>query len=136
MVRGTIIASIAACMLVAPSATAALLPATYSGQTRIATATSGRSISAGCTMRAGAQTTDLVVRCVKPSSRAVARYDFSVPAKVTGITWQVNWVPGTTHPGVAGSMVRVSTRDVRVLVTAKGISHADVAGVVIEYYTK
>jgi hypothetical protein len=136
VVRGTVIASIVAGLLSVQAATAALLPATYAGQTRVGTSTSGRAVSAGCVMAAGAHATDLVMRCVKSTARAAARYDFVVPAKVTGVTWQVNWQPGSTHVGVRGSMQRVSQKDVRVVVTASGISHADVASVVIEYYVK
>jgi hypothetical protein len=131
VVRRTLIASISVVLLAAPGVAFAM---TYTGQTRMGTSTTGQVVH-GCAVRPGLLTTDLVIRCAKSSNSAELRYDFTVPATVSGVTWQVNWLPGTTHPGVTAALTRPKRTDVRISVRAKGISHADVATVVIEYYT-
>jgi hypothetical protein len=116
-------------LLGASPAAAGLVPKTYSGQTKLGTATSSRSTKGACSITP--VVTDLVLRC-DGKGTAQAKYLFTVPKSAGSVTTQVNF--SGSHSGAKVATKRVSDTQFRVTVTQNGQGRAEVQWVMIEYY--
>jgi hypothetical protein len=87
-----------------------------------------------CTTHAGSGGTDRVVTCSGLLSKAVVRFDFTVPSTTKGVATQVNGGSLGGYGDVTKTVTRVNATHVRVAVHLKAVSRVDIANVAIEYY--
>ncbi len=120
-------------MTLALLAPAAALAQTLESQTHVGM--SGRVTEPStCLTHAGSGGTDRVVTCSGLLSKAVVRFDFTVPATTKGVASQVNAGSLAGYGAVIKTVTRVNATHVRVALHLAGVSRVDIANVAIEYY--
>lgn len=117
-------------LLSATPAVAGVAPNAYSGQTKLGSMTTSRSVKGDCL--ATQVLTDLVLGCSGKSTVQVT-YLFTLPHTAGSVTAQVNF--DGAHKGASVATKRVSDTQFRVTVTLKGPGRAEIESVMIEYYS-
>jgi hypothetical protein len=122
--------------LLAPSASAALQLQTQSRKGMKATS---RSANLSCSFGSNyLGLDDLLMRCRNSKGRAEARYDFYLPKNVYGTPAMHVFAQKLCCSGssVKNTLVRLSTRHYRIVITVRLATRFDVRSVSLSYYVK